>query len=81
LAREYGAVVTERWELGGPYRPSAGLTPETVFPLAVHVQSEGVEERALHWVALEALLDAPDDLRDGHLRIVVWRAAHALGLL
>jgi hypothetical protein len=81
LGADYGAVVAERWELGGPYRPSAGLTPETVFPLAVQVAGEQPAARALTWVALDTLLDGLDELRDGPLRVVVWRAAHAPGLL
>jgi SAM-dependent methyltransferase len=81
VGAEYGAAIGECWELGGPYRPSAGLTPETVFPLAVSVAEEQPAVRALRWVALDALLHAVDELRDGHLRVVVWRSAHALGLL
>jgi hypothetical protein len=81
LLDEYGAAVGQRWELGGPYRPSVGLTPETVFPLAVFVTKELPAKRTLRWVALQGLLAASDEIRDGHLRIVVWRAAHALGLV
>jgi SAM-dependent methyltransferase len=81
LEREYGVTVSERWELGGPYRPSPGLTPETVFPIAAHVSGETVGQRSLHWVDLDALLKRVDEVRDGHLRIATLRAAHALGLL
>ena len=38
LAAEYGLTIGDSWDLGGCYRPSPGLTPETVFPLAVEVR-------------------------------------------
>lgn len=81
LEREYGLTVSERWELGGPYRPSPGLTPETVFATAVHVSSETPGERLLYWVDLESFVKNIDQVRDGHLRILALRAAHALGIL
>src|SRR6185503_13582379 len=39
LVAEYGLEIGETWELGGAYRPSPGLTAETVFPLAVEVKA------------------------------------------
>ncbi|MCK5799230.1 MAG: SAM-dependent methyltransferase, partial [Deltaproteobacteria bacterium] len=80
LSREYGVNAEEIWELGGRYYPSLGVTPEVVYPLAVEVQAERRAERKLSWVRLSELVRERHRLADGHLRIVVGRAAHALGL-
>lgn len=78
LANEYGVSVGEIFELGGAYHPSAGATPEVVFPWAVEVvEATG----SLRWVPLAEVARGRAALRDGHLRIVALRAAHALGLL
>jgi hypothetical protein len=66
------------WELGGRYHPSAGLTPEVVYPLAAEVSPDGAGDRALRWIPLSDAVTQRHLLRDGHLRIVALRAAHAL---
>jgi hypothetical protein len=83
LGAEYGAVCGETWELGGRYYPTPGLTPEVVHPLAIEVIGETASrgQRSLAWVSLRDAIANRGELRDGHLRIVVLRAAHALGLL
>src|SRR5213078_3031827 len=78
LATEYGLEIGETWELGGSYRPSPGLTPETVFPLAVEVTGRRDGERPLDWVPLSSLVAHRAELPDGHLRVMMLRAAHAL---
>ena len=82
LLGEYGVEAASVWELGGRYHPSPGLTPEVVYPLAVEVRDvDENPERALRFVPLDELVRERHSLRDGHLRIVTMRAAHALGLL
>jgi SAM-dependent methyltransferase len=81
LEDEYGLALGGTWELGGPFRPSAGVTPETVYPLAVEATGAGGRGRALHWVDLRDAVAHRATLRDGHRRVVLLRAAHALGLL
>jgi len=82
LLREYGVVAGAVWELGGRYHPSPGLTPEVVHPLAVEVTAHHADAPSrLRFVPLDALIQGRHALRDGHLRIVALRAAHALGLL
>ena len=81
LTEEYGVVCETAWELGGPYHPSPGLTPEVVQPFAMKLGRLQPGARSLCWVALEELLAIDELLVDGHLRIVAHRAAHALGLL
>ena len=78
LATEYGLEIGETWELGGSYRPSPGLTAETVFPLAVEVTGRRDGGRSLAWVPLSSLVAHRADLPDGHLRVAMLRAAHAL---
>jgi SAM-dependent methyltransferase len=84
LAQEYGITACNVWDLGGPYRPSPGLTPETVFPLAVEVASVGGDPRGdcrkLRWLPLPLLVERRASLQDGHLRVLLLRAAHALGV-
>jgi SAM-dependent methyltransferase len=84
LAEEYGLAVGETWELGGPYRPSPGLTPETVFPLCVEVTGAAdpaAGRRPILWMPLEVAITHRAALPDGHLRVASLRAAHALGAL
>jgi SAM-dependent methyltransferase len=78
LNSEYGLAIGETWELGGAYRPSPGLTPETVFPLAVEVIDCREGRRSLDWVPLSSLVAHRAELPDGHLRVMMLRAAHAL---
>lgn len=76
LAAELGVTPVASWTLGGRYHPSAGVTPEVVYPRAVEVQGDG----QLLWVPLADVVAAEDRLTDGHLRVVALRAAHALGV-
>jgi len=81
MQREYGVCSGNVWELGGRYHPTPGLTPEVVFPVAFEVQSVSEAPGQLLWVPLESLLARAGELRDGHLRILCFRAAHALGMM
>lgn len=78
LLAEHGVRAGNVWELGGRYHPSAGLSPEVVYPMAVEVLEAG---DTLCWVPLKSVGAHRDDLFDGHLRIAALRAAHAMGLL
>ena len=81
FAVEYGAATGGIWALGGRYYPSLGATPEVVHPVAVEVLSEEPAQRSLTWIRLAELVAQRHALRDGHLRIVAMRAAHALGVI
>jgi len=81
LKEEYGVTCDAVWTLGGRYHPSPGLTPEVVHPLAVEACELGRGRSTLHWVPLGDLVACREQIVDGHLRIVVMRAAHALGLM
>ncbi len=77
LGKEHGLRCGRVTELGGRYHPSSGLTPEVVFPLAVEVLDEVDAARPLYWVELSRLLENERHVVDGHLRVVMFRAAHA----
>jgi hypothetical protein len=81
IEADYGVQCGEIWELGGRFHPSVGVTPEVVHALAIEVQSGDGRRQGLRWVALEDVLMHREGLPDGHLRVVVLRAAHALGLM
>lgn len=86
--RDYGLAVGTLVPLGGRYFPSPGCTPEVVYPLlgtlllepGSHAAADAATTR-LRWQPLEALVSSREQLSDGHLRISVLRAAHAMGLL
>ncbi len=81
IEAEHGVHLGEVYELGGRWHPSSGTTCELVFPLAVEVRDEVPCDHPLVWLDLDELIGEPDALRDGHLRVLAWRAAHALGRL
>ncbi len=81
LEREHGLRCHGLWDLGGRYHPSPGLTPEAVYPIAVSVDAEEPAPFPLNWIRLKDLLRARQSVVDGHLRVVAWRAAHALNQL
>ena len=78
LEAQHAIKVWDCFSLGGPYFPSAGATPEVVYPLACDVHSVGKGTEQLLWVPLSELLEKFDSLRDGHLKTVVSRVARAL---
>ena len=79
IAQTYGVRTGRVGELGGRYHPSAGLSPELVFPLAVEVL-DASQAKDLVWFPLRDVTHAHARVAEGHLRIVSLRAAHALGL-
>ena len=80
LKKEHNVECKEIVPLGGCYYPSPGLTPEPVFPVAAEVRDAAQMEH-LHWVKLAELAVRPMEIRDGHLRVLACRAAHATSTL
>ncbi len=80
LQDDYGVETDDVVPLGGKYHPTPGATPEVVHPFAAIVRAEQVGRRPLVWTPLRALLPHASQLRDGHLRIALLRAAHALSV-
>ncbi len=81
LAKEFGVIVQGLLELGGSYHPTAGLTPEIVYPLAAEVKEWTITSGSLVWANLKSLLHERSEILDGHLRILTLRAGHALKLM
>jgi SAM-dependent methyltransferase len=81
LAEEYGGEVGATWELGGRWHPAPGSTPEVVHAVAVEVKGESAGRQRLEWVRLAEAVASRGELRDGHLRVVALRSAHAVGVI
>ncbi len=75
---ELGIEIGELWELGGAYHPTPGLTPESVYPLVAEVRQVSNLPGRIHWVSIDDLIRHREHLKDGHLRILLMRVAHAI---
>ncbi|MCA9523487.1 MAG: SAM-dependent methyltransferase, partial [Myxococcales bacterium] len=81
LRAEYGLEARRLFRLGGSYYPSAGQTPEVAHPFVADIFSiQAGALRTLRWIDLAQLVQHAERLRDGHLAVIVRRAAHALAL-
>ena len=81
MERDFGVRVRRSWELGGPYFPTSGVTPEIVYPFAAEVGLGDNTESPLKFVRLDEIVAKAGALRDAHLLITSYRLAHALGVL
>jgi ubiquinone/menaquinone biosynthesis C-methylase UbiE len=79
MRRDFNSRVRRVWELGGPYFPTAGVTPETVYPFVAEVESSKELESHFHFIELNELKNRLDLIQDGHLLITSCRLTHALG--
>ncbi len=73
--RLFKTTVKSFHKLGEKFFPSAGLTPEQVYPYVV-TPAETTDE--LKWVSLKDAMDHLELLNDGHLLISLCRLNHAL---
>ncbi|MCC6810985.1 MAG: methyltransferase domain-containing protein [Deltaproteobacteria bacterium] len=79
LSGEFALTLRRCVGLGGRYAPSAGVTPEVVYPYVADVAAAGAA-CSLLWVELADALLHLDALRDAHLLTSLLRAAHALSV-
>jgi len=79
LAASFQAPVSAITPLGAAYFPSAGMTPERVYPFVVGL-TEGTAKTPYDFVPLTQVKRNLHRLRDGHLLIAAMRLLHALGL-
>jgi hypothetical protein len=79
LAASFGVPASSVTPLGAAYFPSAGITPERVYPFVVRL-SETAAAASYDYVPLTQVRRNLHRLRDGHLLIAVMRLIHALGL-
>lgn len=75
LASEYDLATSELIELGGRYCPSPGMTPEVVYPFVALVTPR--QKCKLAWVPLSEAYRRENAILDGHLRVLLGRAAQA----
>lgn len=80
LGEQHGLKVKQFFTLGGPYYPSAGATPEIVYPYAVEVEpANQTPPEPLIWIPIEEVAEGLSGYQDGHLRVLasrVFRAMH-----
>jgi hypothetical protein len=79
VAGSFGVSVDAIVPLGAAYFPSAGITPERVYPFIVRL-TEGSATLPYDFVPLAQAKHNLHRLRDGHLLIAAMRLIHALGL-
>jgi hypothetical protein len=82
LATSFGVPAGAITPLGAAYFPSAGITPERVYPFVVHLSEAAAAGAAVSYdyVPLTQVRRNLHRLRDGHLLIAAMRLIHALGL-
>ena len=78
-ARDFGIDIRGYWELGGPYFPTPGVTPELVRPYAVEIDLSNLGGSPLILVRADDLLANIHLVTDAHLLIALNRLSHALG--
>ena len=78
LAASFGVPASSITPLGAAYFPSAGITPERVYPFIVCLCETAAA--SYDYVPLTQVRRHLHRLRDGHLLIAVMRLIHALGL-
>lgn len=71
----FGTSIVNFQKLGEKFFPSAGVTPEQVYPFVVTL-AEATDN--LKWVSLKELYDHFELLKDGHLLISLSRLFHAI---
>jgi hypothetical protein len=81
LRAEHGVEAGALWQLGGRYFPSSGVTPEVVYPYLCEIEPTGAAAARWSWTSLRELVAERQRIHDGHLLSLVFRAAHALGIL
>lgn len=79
LADSFGVSAGAVTSLGAAYFPSAGITPERVYPFIVRLTEEPANA-SYDFVPLMQVKRNLHRLRDGHLLIAVMRLIHALSL-
>jgi SAM-dependent methyltransferase len=79
LLRENGLATRDSFQLGGPYFPSPGVTPEIAYPWAIDVAQCAQAPYQLSWIPLQQLVEGFAHLKEGHLRTLVSRIFRALG--
>jgi ubiquinone/menaquinone biosynthesis C-methylase UbiE len=78
LRRDFHLKVRGVWELGGSYFPTAGVTPEIVYPFLVEVEGGETLAPDFHFVEINDLHAMLGVIQDSHLLITAYRLIHAM---
>lgn len=78
MQRDFNVRVRRVWEIGGSYLPTAGVTPELVYPFIAEVEGGEISGSDFRFVALDELKKQIDQIQDAHLLITLCRLIHAL---
>lgn len=83
LRKDFSIALSSIQRLGGRYHPSAGTTPEVVYPMlgTTLFTKPYPAHPKLKWFALPEVIAQLDKINDSHLKIGIWRLGHALDLL
>ncbi len=81
LKRDFQLHAGRSWELGGPYFPTPGVTPETVYPFVIEAKLGEEFASTLHFTHIGDLANKLDLFQDAHLLIAAYRLIHALAPL
>ena len=81
LGRDFSLRARRAWELGGPYFPTPGVTPEIVYPYAVETEPDETFDSSLRLIPVGELTRRLDLIRDAHLLITACRLAHSLAAI
>src|SRR5262249_21328965 len=79
MARDFGIDIRGCWEMGGPYYPTPGITPELARPYAVDIDLGNIAGSDLMLVRLDDILANVELIMDAHLLIALYRLSHAVG--
>jgi hypothetical protein len=78
MQRDFHVRVRRVWEIGASYFPTAGVTPEVVYPLMAEVEADEISESDFRFFELEELKNQINQIQDAHLLITSCRLIHAL---
>lgn len=78
MQRDFHIRVRRVWELGGSYLPTAGVTPEVVYPFTVEVEAGEIPESDFRFFELNELRERIAEIQDAHLLIASCRLIHSL---
>jgi SAM-dependent methyltransferase len=79
IGASFGVPDSAVLPLGAAYFPSAGITPERVYPFVVRVAGT-TADLPYDFVSVDQVRDNLHRLRDGHLLIAAMRLIHAFGM-
>jgi hypothetical protein len=78
MQRDFNVRVHRVWEIGGSYLPTAGVTPELVYPFMAEVEVCELSVTDFRFIELNELRNQFDQIQDAHLLITTYRLIHAL---